>query len=241
MKTLRYLVLCVLLTGFVTTDMYVFAQSHRLKLNRSSGLYGVRKGGGGMINVQLNGLYYYGDAESLKLDATAESMAFSVVANYSQMFSKHCAWRVGIGGGMLRGDNADAPKKNVDKSFATGFFEPAVGVLYYPFDNAGFYLYGGFSLGFSFIDYTFYSGDQTKSGKTFSVLPMIPIEIGYNFDLPENWIIGINLAVHQGLCDVPKSNLDAWPLEPANNQRGVDKWADGYFQFGLTIGYRIVR
>lgn len=240
MKNLRYLLICILLTGFVATDRFVSAQCGCDKINtkfhKQTGLYGVREGGS-LLALQLNGLYYYGDAESLNINAATESMAGLASLSYAQMFSRHFAWRVGLNGGLIRGDNENAPKKTFDKKFTTGFFEPSIGVQYYPFDKAGFYLYVGFSFACSFIDYQY----KGTSGKTFGILPMIPVELGYNFNLGHNWVLGINVAVHQGLCDLPKASLDGWPLTFDQNNTGAENWADGYFQFGLTIGYRIVK
>ena len=94
-------------------------------------------------------------------------------------------------------------------------------------------MYAGLGVAVSYIQYDFYKTKIPK-GNTVSVLPMLPLEIGYNFYLGRSWFLGVSVAVHQGLMDIAHANLDAWPLESTS----VFQWGDGYFQIGLSISYR---
>jgi hypothetical protein len=76
--------------------------------------------------------------------------------------------------------------------------QPSVGVQYYPFSNAGFYLYGGLAVTASIItDYQFYYYKHTDSGrertllrgKTFGFLPMVQLGIGYSWRLTDSWLM----------------------------------------------------
>jgi hypothetical protein len=151
-------------------------------------------------------------------------------------------WRFTLGAGYLHGNDSARTEtrtvggvtKNAGKgSFSSVFGEFDAGVEFYPFPRAGFYVYVGLGLAVSHIKYDFIKYGIPE-GKTVSVLPVLPVEIGYNFYLGGSFFLGISVACHQGLMDMGKANLDAWPLESTSKFQ----WGDGYFQIGLSLSYR---
>ncbi|MGM9837937.1 MAG: hypothetical protein ACI30A_05550 [Paludibacteraceae bacterium] len=204
------------------------------------------------VNLTVNALYYYGDVDMLGyafkhgFQEQNVSLGGSLVFSYLHPLANSVNLRFSLSGGYLHGN--DSARYEVLKdpitggdmkqwigkgSFKSGFGELAVGVEWYPFSKAGFYIYGGLGLNLSVIDYDF-----TKSGKgdgqQVNVLPMLPVEIGYNFNLTHGFFLTIMASVHQGLLDVPHSNLDGYPLSKSSRFQ----WGDGYFLVGLSFSYR---
>lgn len=197
-------------------------------------------------------LYYYGDIDMLGV-AFKEgfqkqnlSVGGSLIFSYLHPLANSANWRFSLSGGYLHGNDSarydmvtdqttgDETRKWVGKGeFKSGFGELAAGIEWYPFPKSGFYLYAGLGLNLSVINYDF-----TKSGRgdgqMVSVLPMLPLEIGYNINLTHGFFMTIMASVHQGLLDVPHCNLDAYPLtKPSGFQ-----WGDGYFLLGVSFSYR---
>ena len=85
----------------------------------------------------------------------------------------------------------------------------------------------------SVINYDFTRSDRGE-GQVVSVLPMLPLEIGYNINLTHGFFMTVMASVHQGLLDVPNSNLDAYPLTKSSRFQ----WGDGYFMLGVSFSYR---
>lgn len=228
------------------------------------------------VSVNLNAMYYFGDVDN-------EGMAFSggfnsdnlsyggsIVLGNHMPISRHCNMRYTIMVGTLNGNNKAkfdrlAEPRDDYRKFQSVLLQPAVGVECYPFSNAGFYVYGGLALTMSFItNYEFYyyarhEGTSQKTrevvrGKTFGFLPMVQVGIGYTWKLVEQWTIGVEIMLQEGLVDTKYMNLDGWPMAASQNSAGVDlgtsfgtyvnrygqkdiHWNDGWFQVGITIGY----
>ena len=214
----------------------------------SSGLYTIRNQSvASGVSLSLNAMYYYGDIDMLDqafihgFQPQNLSLGGSLHFGYLRPLGRHCNWRFTLGGGYLHGN--DSARHTVNKKgetveagkglFKSVFLEGNAGIEYYPFPRAGFYLYAGLGLAVSFINYDFYKYG-IPAGSTVSVLPMLPLEIGYNFYLGGSFYLGISVSVHQGLMDLGHCNLDAWPLEKTS----VFQWGDGYFQIGLCFSYR---
>lgn len=250
MRNLRFIVIVLVLIGMSVPAMLLGANPQRryrivgADRPNSSGLYG-RKGWatGENVSLQLNGLYYYGDAGmrrgTEKTPFLEENIGVSGAVSYSRPFAAHFRWRVSLSIGMLTGDDSRLYPDN-HRKFNSIFVEPAIGVQYYPFTKAGFYLFAGISLPNSFVKYD-YLGVQ---GRIYGIVPMIPLELGYDIPLGSNWALSINVAVHQALLDVPICNLDGYPqkgsLNDANLSFGLsdqNKFADGYFQVGISVLY----
>jgi hypothetical protein len=229
------------------------------------------------VSFAANAMYYFGDVDN-------EGVAFSGGFNSNNLsyggsfvfgslmpVSRHCNMRYSLMVGTLSGNNKTKFEKLAEprddfRKFRSVILQPAVGVECYPFSNAGFYVYGGIALAVSFItNYEFYyyarhegTSQKTRevvSGKTFGFLPMVQVGIGYTWQLPESWTIGVELMLQEGLVDTKYMNLDGWPMAGSQNSAGVDlgqswgtyinryghkdiHWNDGWFQLGITVSYR---
>ena len=218
------------------------------KASRQTGLYTIRnRSVASGVCLNLNAMYYYGDIDMLDqafvhgFQPQTLSVGGGLHFGYMHPMGRFCNWRFTLGGGFMHGN--DSARYTIKDSgekipagkglFKSGFGEANVGIEFYPFPRAGFYLYAGLGVAVSYIQYDFYKTKIPK-GNTVSVLPMLPLEIGYNFYLGRSWFLGVSVAVHQGLMDIAHANLDAWPLESTS----VFQWGDGYFQIGLSISYR---
>ena len=218
------------------------------KTSRQTGLYTIKnRSVANGVCLNLNAMYYYGDIDMLDqafvhgFQPQNMSLGGGLHFGYLKPLGRFCNWRFTLGAGYLHGNDSarytikdDGLKIPAGKGkFNSVFGEANVGVEFYPFPRAGFYLYAGLGVAVSYINYDFYKTDIPK-GNTVSVLPMLPLEIGYNFYLGGSWFLGVSASVHQGLMDMGHANLDAWPLDKTS----VFQWGDGYFQIGLSISYR---
>ena len=217
------------------------------KASHQTGLYSIQnRSVANGVCLNLNAIYYYGDIDMLDqafvhgFQPQNLSIGGGIHFGYLMPLGRFCNWRFTLGAGYLHGNDSsrytvqDAIKIPAGKGkFNSVFGEANVGVEFYPFPRAGFYLYAGLSLAVSYITYDFYK-TSIPAGNTVSVLPMLPLEIGYNFYLGRSVFLGISVAVHQGLMDVGHANLDAWPI----NKSSRFQWGDGYFHIGLSLSYR---
>jgi len=248
----------------------------RSKANSRTGLYTTKNlfvSHG--ITMGFNVMYYYGDVDN-------EGVVFSGGFNknnlsyggglyffYNLPAGNHCNLKFGIMGGTMNGNNKTklqhltVPRDDYRK-FNSILIQPAVGVQYYPFSNAGFYLYGGLAVAGSIItNYEFYyyrnEGSQKVrdkvEGSTFGILPMVQAGIGYSWRLSDSWLMSAEILVSEGLVDTQYMNLDAYPLAASQNSQGVElgksfgtwtdkngmkhtRWNDGWFQVGITVTYQ---
>lgn len=219
------------------------------KPGANNGLYTIRNQSvASGVCLNLNAMYYYGDIDMLDqafihgFQPQNLSLGGSLHFGYLRPLGRHCNWRFTVGAGYLHGNDSarvdtrtvgGVTKRAGKGLFSSIFVEGDAGVEYYPFPRAGFYLYAGLGLAVSFINYDFQKYG-IEPGSTVSVLPMLPLEIGYNFYLGGSFYLGISVSVHQGLMDMANCNLDAWPLKSTSRFQ----WGDGYFQIGLTLSYR---
>ena len=228
------------------------------------------------VSLNVSGLYFFGDVDNEGLafhggfNVNNLSLGGGLQFAYTLPAGNHCNMRFGLMGGTLRGNNQakfEAIGRDDFRKFHSWFIQPAVGVEYYPFTRAGFFLYGGVALTASIIDnYEFYynkrldNGTKERTlltGKTQGFLPMIQLGIGYSWALSESWVLSLEIMVQEGLTDTHYMNLDAMPLAAGQNSDGVEignknpwtkwtdpegnehiHWNDGWFQVGLTISYR---
>lgn len=199
------------------------------------------------IGLTFNALYYYGDVDMLGI-AFKEgwqpqnlSLGGSIKFDYLHQIGRTTYVRASILGGYLHGNdssrtivNNEGVKVPVGKgSFSNTFGELSAGVEWYPFPKAGFYTYLGLGLSLNVIDYDF-SRLGYEPDRMVNLVPMLPIEIGYNFDIARGFCICISASVHQALLDVPHCNLDGYPMQKSSRFQ----WGDGYFALGISFSYR---
>ena len=222
-------------------------------------------------------MYFFGDVdnEGLALNGgfNKENLSFGgcLSFGYNIPTGNHCNLRVGLLAGTLRGDNRlkldNLPEPRDDyRKFQSIVVQPSFGVQYYPFSNAGFYLYGGVAVTASIItNYEFYayrrqqgSSERVRTllkGNTYGILPMVQLGIGYSWQLAPSWAMSAEIMVQEGLIDTHYMNLDAYPLAPSQSSDGqalgnsfgkwIDRygnehihWNDGWFQIGITVTYQ---
>lgn len=218
------------------------------KTNNPRGLYSVYNPSvANGLALTVNALYYYGDIDMLDYafkygwQPQNLSLGGSLIFGYLHPLGTQCNWRFTLAGGYMHGNDSARYDMNSDGQlvrggkgvFRNGFAEAAVGVEWYPFPTAGFYLYAGFGLNLSYINYDFFKYN-IPPGKTYGIVPIIPLEIGYNFQLHGGWFLSIEASVHQALTDFPGASIDAWPLYKSTRAQ----WPDGYFQVGISVSYR---
>lgn len=229
------------------------------------------------FSISGNAMYYFGDVDNEGVAFNGgfnkENVSYggSIILGYLMPAGNHCNMRYTLMGGTLSGnnkvkfDNLNPPRDDY-RRFKSIIIQPAVGVEYYPFSNAGLYLYGGVALTASIIrEFEFYYYQSTPSGKvrnpkplsgkTFGFLPMIQLGLGYSWYLSPSWTISAELLIQEGVIDTHYMNLDAYPLAPSQNSEGIAmggtfgtyidrygkeqlRWNDGWFQVGITIAYR---
>ena len=226
------------------------------------------------VSISAFGMYYFGDVDN-------EGVAFNGGFNlnnlslggglnfaYQMPAGNHCNLRFSLLGGTLRANNElkfnSLPEPRDDyRRFNAIVAQPAFGVQYYPFSNAGLYLYGGVAITASIItNYEFYYykrvGSQKErtllQGKTYGILPMVQLGLGYSWRLSSSWSLSLEFMVQEGLLDQHYLNLDAYPMAAGQNSDGVElggtgltyinrygketlHWNDGWFQLGLTLTY----
>ena len=218
------------------------------KPNRTTGLYSIKnRAVANGLCVGVNMMYYYGDIDQLDqaflhgFQPQNLSVGGSLQFAYTQPMGRFFNWRFSLNGGYLHGNDSTRMKELPDGTkvqagkgkFQNIFGELDAGLEFYPLPRAGFYIYAGLGLSIGYINYDF-SRVKIPAGNTVCVVPMLPVEIGYNFYLGGSCFLGISLGVHQALVDMANANLDAWPVKSTS----VFQWGDGYFQFGISFSYR---
>ena len=188
--------------------------SWRSHPNSRNGLYTTRNPSVGQgITLTANALYYYGDVDMLSyafrygFQKQNLSLGGSVLFSYLHPLANSANWRFSLSGGYLHGNDSARYEMVTDK--VTGQ------------DIRQWIGKGSFRSGFG-------------EGQQVSVLPMLPVEIGYNINMTHGFFLTIMASVHQGLMDIPHSNLDAYPLTKSSRFQ----WGDGYFTLGLSFSYR---
>jgi len=225
------------------------------------------------VSFNVSALYFYGDLGKMG-GFNVNNLSGGVGIHYNHPVSNHVNLRFGLNAGLVRANNTentiptDTTRYDIRK-FHSWYIQPSFGVLYYPFSNAGFYLTGGVAVTASIIENFSYwqpmlveGANQkqmveiTNGGKmTYGILPMVQLGIGYTWALTPSWALSAELMVQQGLVHKKFLNLDAWPLDASQNDKGIDvgseygaytddngvshvRWNDGWVQLGLTVTYQ---
>ena len=219
-------------------------------------------------------MYYFGDVDNEGMvfnggfNVQNLSIGGGLTFTYQLPVSNHCNLRFNLMAGTLRANNEkmfqNLPTPRDDyRKFTAVLIQPAVGVQYYPFSNAGFFIYGGIGVSASIItNYQFYryvskpGGKEREllEGKTYGILPMLQLGIGYSFRLTPSLALSVEIMGQEGLVDQHYMNLDAYPLAKSQNSQNVEmgstsgqwtdkngdkhmSWNDGWFQVGITLTY----
>ena len=229
------------------------------------------------VSIGAGAMYYFGDVDNEGVAFTGgfnkENLSYGggLSFGYNIPAGNCCNLRIGLMGGTLRGNNKEkfdnlADPRDDYRKFQSFYIQPAFGVQYYPFTNAGFYIYGGVAVTASIItNYEFYayrkqtgSAERVRTllkGKTYGILPMAQIGIGYSWRLAPSWAMSAEIMIQEGLIDTHYMNLDAFPLAPAQSSDGKElggsfgtwtdrygkkhiHWNDGWFQVGITVTYQ---
>lgn len=236
------------------------------KANSHTGRY-VTKGNtvAHSISLTLDAAYYYGDVENRGLAVAggqlfADNVCGMAKVNYTQPIASMLSLRYSLGGGVLRGNNekyadilytSDSPLSY--RKFQSWILNAAVGVEIFPIPDAGFFIYAGLLLNYSNVRMDYGkagpSGDWLYNWKNNSFLPMIPVEIGYQFKLKKSWLMNVHVGIAQGLGDNGTLNLDGYPHDFKARGTGTaagmtgtagtvtKQWWDGWFNVGITISY----
>lgn len=219
-------------------------------MNSGTGLYSrSRNGSSHAIFLELDAAYYYGDVENRGLAVAmgplfAENIGGIARIGYVMPVNSIVGIRYSLGGGMLRGNNykyadqfAGSDTPLAYRQFESWMVNGAVGAEFYPVPNSGFYLYVGVMLNYSHISFDY--NDPLYSGTNNSFLPMIPIEIGYQFHLGKGWRLNAHLGLAQGLLDTENCSLDGFPHVDGNisMSQSANRMADGWFNVGIAISY----
>lgn len=225
------------------------------------------------VSIGFGAMYYFGDVDNEGVAFTGgfneENVSYGggLAFGYNIPAGNCCNLRVGLMGGTLRGnnkvkfDNLAEPRDDYRK-FNSFIIQPSFGVQYYPFTKAGFYIYGGVALTASIItNYEFWYYEhkvrqpEPVTGSTFGILPMVQLGLGYSWKLAPGWTLSAEIMVQEGLIDMQYMNLDAFPLDKTQNDKGValgsafgtwtDRegkehihWNDGWFEVGIHITYQ---
>ncbi|MBQ8100558.1 MAG: hypothetical protein IJ169_04640 [Paludibacteraceae bacterium] len=235
------------------------------RMNTYTGLYSKRQNGvANAISLTLDAAYYYGDVENRGLAVAggplfAENISGMGKINYTQPVASILNIRYSVGGGILRGNNQKYADKlwNTEtplsyRKFDSWILNASVGVEVYPIINAGFYIYAGLMFNYSNVTMNYGKngpdGEWLYSWKNNSILPMIPVEIGYQFNLGKSWLLNAHIGIAQGIGDTELLNLDGYPHDfsargtKAGGGLGAGgtstkQWFDGWFNVGITISY----
>ena len=280
MRKYRFIFLSFLVICFLTHSISAYAiQGKRMVWsktpNKRTGLYTTRNPytSNGFF-ITANAMYYFGDVDNEGVAFNGgfnkENLSYggSLIIGYIMPIGNHTNLRYSFLGGTLSGNNKakfdllTPPRKDYRK-FQSFILQPSVGVEYYPFSRAGFFLYGGVAFTASIIsNFEFWHNKSTPSGKeliplrgnTFGFLPMLQLAIGYNWQLNRSWSLGIEMMIQEGVVDTHYMNLDAYPLAPSQNSEGISmggsfgsyidrygkeqiRWNDGWYHLGITIIY----
>lgn len=249
-----------ILLFFLSIPLIISAQKRRIITNdgrykkvyswsnraNSYGLHTKGKGSGHILTLEFGATQYFGDVEFPGMAMTGENLShlsekLGLYGEISYMIplQKHVGLRFHVLGGTLKSNNfayLDSP--NQQKQFSSFIAEPDITIQYYPFSEAGkwFYIFGGIGATYSNISYTHF-GITEKNVSRFT--PTIPIGLGVDFPISNNFTIGLEVDCHQTLIDNTSSSLDGYPfINPSGETSGKQsEWKDGYFTAGIKLSY----
>ncbi len=154
--------------------------------------------------------------------------------SYYVAMGKGVDFRATLGSGYIHGDHPDKDGSTGKDHFWTIFGELDAGVEWYPWLDYGFYVYAGIGCMMNSVTYTYYK-EETKGAIKW--LPVVPLEVGYTFDIDNNWRIGVHFGGHIGLIDTKECNFDGYP-DNMTPEGVPNETPDGYLILGITFTYR---
>lgn len=182
------------------------------------------------ITIGANADYYFGDLETKALFASSQ-LAGSFNLGYRYQFSQYAAVGINFIGGMLRGD--DTYRYHFQSLYES------TELLYtcFPIPGIGLYLSTGASLMVSSVDFSGKSSTGISyANKEISLSPMIPIYVGYLFNIGDHSRLGFQFSYHTTLMDTPNKTLDGYPFKDKEGNIIGEKDSqniDSYFSFGI--------
>jgi len=241
MNRLKYISIVVLGIVLLLFSEDAFAQryynqSYRPNSSRTKIREGFNRKG---MSFGVGALYYFGDADSGKgslpviTGITLDDLSAAAFYNYNWPLTDHIGVQAGVDVGVLRGNN----HKNTEvprREFMSVFVQPNVGINIFPADELGLVVHMGIAATASYLLKADYAAKSHLPKPTFGILPMGQVSIGYNWNLYNNWRIGIFGAFKMGFCDMKDINLDGWPVEATPT---ANDWPDGYFEIGISVNY----
>lgn len=204
------------------------------------------------VVATLSAVYFSGDIVKpgdMFINGTmVDNISGSLALNYKMTINVYVSMRFGVQGALLRGSNQrliDAIKANSLHQFSSTVVSPFAGVEVYPILNYGFFIYGGFGLPVSFIDYKHQENGVKYADKITGIVPTFQLGLGYNWWLTPDWTLGIELLGQIALWDGQRFGMDGWPIKGAynlNTENGKKRYQnakdpDGLAQLGLVVSY----
>jgi hypothetical protein len=189
-----------------------------------------------LLIIKVSPTYYFGDLETDSFFATSQ-LGGMVSIGYRFSFNDFVGIGVDVNGGMLRGSD----NKRFDfQSYIVGG-DALLGVK--PIPNAGLYINAGISLVYSMITKTGHATTGTDfsvySRKQYNITPMVPIGLGYSFNIGDRCRLGIELSYRIALMDNERRSLDDYPFWDDKGQLvgKQSKYVDGVATAGVVFGY----
>jgi hypothetical protein len=192
------------------------------------------------ISLYTGPNYYFGDVEKGGVFSknAKNQINYFVQGNLHIGLWDYFTLRVGLMHGRLSG-NRD------NYSFRSMYVEPECVFEYYPWSmyskDKKFYLLGGFGITLSHVNFNDKNNpDEMDKYRSLQVyMPTIPLGLGYKYNLNENWVLGAEFGCRFAIMDSMKNNMDGFPFRRKNEliKGGESKFLDGFYTFGITIGY----
>ncbi|MDR3327306.1 MAG: hypothetical protein LBT04_04155 [Prevotellaceae bacterium] len=192
------------------------------------------------ISLSAGPNYYFGDIEKGGFFSknAKNQINYCVYGNYSISLSDNFTAKAGLTQGRLSGS------RNY-YSFHSMFLEPDVAVEYFPWtmysEDLKFYLFAGAGCTFSKVKFDDKGNpDVANRFRELQVyMPVVLVGAGYKHNLNDNVVLGVEFACRLAVMDSFSNNMDGFPFKRDANivKGGESKFCDGYYSFGITLGY----
>jgi hypothetical protein len=192
------------------------------------------------ISLSAGASYYFGDVEKGGVFSSnaKNQLNYFVHGNYSFSLSDNFTIKAGLTQGRLSGS------RNY-YSFHSMFLEPDLAVEYFPWtmysEELKFYIFAGGGCTFSRVKFDD-KGNPDVAGRFRSLqvyMPVVLLGVGYKYNLNDNIVLGAEFACRLAVMDSFTNNMDGFPFRRNADvvKGGESKFCDGYYSFGITLGY----